>query len=195
MAFPLSFTLAVSAELVAIPSSHSSTLCMTRNQTLQEAERTREVWRYVLTPEWLKLKKPTQKGKEDSIVSAGTRGKYTLFQAVARCAVIVESRGRELLAGVGQRKCPNRKILVFRVKDHYMIWHKCAPEWESCHSILAKVFTTNSFCTLLSHLFSCPCSSLLSLAPLAYNITSEQIHMLFVTNPATSPSSDEDIGG
>lgn len=32
-------------------------------------------------------------------------------------------------------------------------------------------------------------------APLTYNIPSEQIHTLFVANPGTSPSSDEDIGG
>lgn len=168
---------------------------MTRNQTPQEVERMREVWRYVFTLQWLKVKKPTQKGKVDIISSAGSRGKSILFQAVARCAVVVESRGRELLARVEQRKCPNRKILLFNVKVHYMIWHKGAPGWESCHFILAKVFTTNSLCTLLSHLFSCPCSSLVSLSPLAYNITSEQIHMLFVANPGTSPSSDEDISG
>lgn len=123
------------------------------------------------------------------------KSKCTLFQAVARCAVIVESRGWELLARVGQIKCPNRKILLFSVKVHYMIWHKGAPGWESHHFILSKFFTTNSLFTLLSHLFSCPCSSLVSLAPLVYNITSEQIHMIFVANPGASPSSNEDIGG
>lgn len=155
----------------------------------------KELWRYVFTLQWLKLKKPTQKGKIDSIFSAGTRGKYTLFQTVARCAVIVESREQELQARVGQRKCPNRKILLFSVKVHYVIWHKCAPGWESHHFILAKVFTTNSLCTLLSHLLLCPCSSLVSPAPLGCNITSGQIHVLFVANPGTPPSSDEDIGG
>lgn len=150
----------------------------------------REVWRYVFTLQWLKLKKPPQKGKVDSISSAGTRGKYIVFHAV-----IVESRGQELQARPGQRKCPNRKILLFSVKVRYTIWHKGTPGWESHHFILAKVFTTNSLCTLLSRLFSCPCSSLVSPAPLAYNITSEQIQMLFVANPGTPPSSDEDIGG
>lgn len=45
MAFPLSFAMVVLAELVAIPSipsSLSSALCMTKNQTPQEAERMRE---------------------------------------------------------------------------------------------------------------------------------------------------------
>lgn len=73
-------------------------MSMTRNQAPQEAERMREVWRYVFTQEWLKQKKPTHKGEEDSISSAGTRGKYTLSQAVDRCAVFVESRDWELLA-------------------------------------------------------------------------------------------------
>lgn len=34
---------------------------------------------------------------------------------------------------------------------------------------------------------------LVSLTPLTYNITSEQVHMFFVENAGTSPGSDEDI--
>lgn len=147
----------------------------------------------------VKTKEAHIERKEDSVSSAGTRGKSILFQAVARAAVIVESRGWDLLIRTGQRKCPNRKIFVFSVKDHYMIWHKRAPGWESHHFIslfgqfMAKVSTTNRVIKTLagvrlSHLFSCP-------SHLTYNIPSEQIHTLFVANPGTSPSSDEDIGG
>lgn len=178
----------VSGELVAIPSipsSHSFAFCMSWNQTLQEVERMREVWRYVFTLEWLKLKKPTQKGNEDNISSAGTKGKYILFQAVARGAMIVESRGQELLARILQRKCPYRKILVFCVKDHYKIWRKCVPWWESRHFILATVFTTNSICTLLSHLFSCSCMKTWCLLhPLL--ITSHQSRFTFCGKPWNS---------
>lgn len=95
----------------------------------------------------------------------------------------------------GQGKCPNRKILLSSVKSQCMSRHKCAPGWESCHFTLAKDFTANSFCALLLYLFLCPCSSLVSLAPFAYNITSEQVHMLFMANPGTSPGSNQDVGG
>jgi len=92
----------VSAELVAVHSTCSSALCMTWNQTLQEVERMKEVGMRVLTVRWLKVKKPTQKGKED-ISSAGTR-----------VPVFVGSRDWELQARVVQERTSKQEDFTFQ---------------------------------------------------------------------------------